>query len=507
MRQNKYAEYLALLALLITFFGFFSTKVWDIDFWWHIASGRYIVENGAIPDHDPFGIYSNVDAWGQLVLKSQWAGQVFLYKVHHYLGLDGVIAWRATLLTACLWIVYWRCRLVNASLVTTFVMTALTGMVLLSFTGERPQLFSFLFLAVVFLLLDAWQQTSRRWLLYVIPAIFILWANTHAGMLFGVAALGLFAIGSLLQTKITLGKFDAAQVKLVLGVVGLSAAASLIAPNGADTLITTLKTVILAENSPIRDRVSEYATPWAMRSALTYYWVFLALAAVSMFGLLGKAHIRDSLLVISLAIFSITGSRYVPLFVLAAAPYVASSLSRMFHSAQPPKIATCLTTLAVACGFLGYGLKQGRVFQEGMQESKFPVEAVQIIKDNQISGKLFNTLNYGGYLDWSLPSSSVHIFIDGRTLDIKRIDPYTHILWMTPAGKNFFESESFDMVLVAPGNAFTGEAYPIVSYLLGNPLWRLVHRDSSGYFFIRITRPTMTGDASQIVTPQGTGGG
>lgn len=487
MNERKYyLEYLALVALLITFFGFFATKVWDIDFWSHIASGRYIVESGTIPSQDPFAMYSNIDAWGQLVLKSQWLGQVFLYEIQHYFGFDGVIVWRAAMLTACLWIVYWRCRIVNANMLIALVMTAITGMVLLSFTGERPQLFSFLYLAVVFLLLDAYQQTNHRWLLFVIPPIFILWANTHGGVLFGVAALGLFGIGSLLQTKFISGKFDVAEIKLILGVVVLSAIASFLAPNGINTLITTLKIIILAENSSLRERTSEYATPWAMRSILTYYWVFLAMVGVSIYGLFGKAHIRYSLFVVTITIFSFTGSRYVPLFALAVAPYVASSLSRISQSVQPPKLATCLATVAIALGFLGYGLNQGSVFQGGIQESKYPVEAVNIIKNNHMSGKLFNTLNFGGYLDWNLSTSSVHIFIDGRILDIKRMDPYTHILWMTPTGKDYFERTSFDMVLISPGNVYTGETYPLVTYLLKSPLWHLVHRDNNSFFFIRI---------------------
>ena len=485
MRQNKYAEYVAVLALLITFFGFFATKVWDIDYWLHIASGRYIVESGTIPSQDPFAIYSNIDAWGQLVLKSQWLGQVFLYEIQHYFGLDGVIAWRAAMLTACLWIVYWRCRIVDANLLIALVITAITGMVLLSFTGDRPQLFSFLYLGVVLLLLDVYQQTNHRWLLFTIPPIFILWANTHGGVLFGVAALGLFGIGSLLQTKFISGKFNPVETKLMLGVVVLSAIASFIAPNGIDTLITTLKTIILAENSALRERTSEYATPWAMRSLLTYYWVFLIMVVVSMYGLLGKAHIRYSLFVAAITIFSLTGSRYVPLFALAVAPYVASSLSRMSRSVQPPKLLICLATVIIALSFLGYGFKQGIVFQGGINESRYPVEAVNIINKNNMGGKLFNTLNYGGYLDWNLSTSSVHTFIDGRLLDINRMEPYTHILWMTPAGKDYFEHISFDLVLVSARNEYTGESYPLINYLLNNPLWHLVYRNSNSFFFVR----------------------
>jgi hypothetical protein len=486
MYRKKYPEYVALLSLLITFFGFFATKVWDIDYWSHIASGRYIVESGTIPSQDPFAIYPHVDAWGQLVLKSQWLGQVLLYEIQNHFGLDGIVAWRAAMLTACLWLVYRRCRIAGTNLFFALLMTAITGLVLHSFTGERPQLFSFLYLAVMLLLLDAYQQTNHRWLLFAIPPIFILWANTHGGVLFGLAALGLYGMGSILQTRSISGKFDVAEIRLISGVVVLSAIASFLAPNGINTLITTLRTIIFSENSILRGRTSEYATPWAMRSLLTYYWVFLAMVALSLYGLLGKAQIRNSLFVVVIAAFSLTGSRYVPLFALAVAPYVASSLSRLLQPVLPPNLPTCLATAAISLGFLGYGLKQGMVFQGGMQESKYPVEAVNIINNNHMSGKLFNTLNFGGYLDWNLSTPSVHVFIDGRLLDINRLAPYTNILWMTPAGKDYFERMSFDLVLVSPGNPYTGESYPLIPYLLNNPLWRLVHKGNNSLFFARI---------------------
>ena len=72
MKERKYLEYLALAALLTTFFGFFAVKVWDIDFWWHIAAGRDVLEKGAIPSVDPFGVYDAGNVWGQTILKSQW---------------------------------------------------------------------------------------------------------------------------------------------------------------------------------------------------------------------------------------------------------------------------------------------------------------------------------------------------------------------------------------------------------------------------------------------------
>lgn len=484
-RQPHYLEYLAVAVLLITFFGFFAIKVWDIDFWGHIAAGKEILASGSIPTQDPFGVYGVVDTWGQTVLKSQWLGQVLLYSVYNLSGLEGIILLRAAILTACLGIVYWRCRIAAANLFFTLTMLGLTGLVMLLFTGERPQLFSFLYLSLVFLLLDKHLQTANSRPLYLIPLVFLLWANTHGGVLFGEAALGLFVAGYLLETRLTTGIFHPAQVKLLLAVAGLSAIASLFTPNGMNTLTSSLKYIIFPQNNPIHDRISEYATPWAMWPATVYYWIFFSVFLLSLPGFFGKQNIKHSIVVCAVAIFSLTGSRYAPLFVLLAAPYVAASLSRMTRNITlPSAVNTSLAGIAVALCFFIYGITQNRVFQHGLLEARYPVSAATFIKQNRLSGKMFNAMNWGGYLIWNLPPT-VKIFIDGRTLDTGRLVPYTHILWMTPEGQRFFDQERFDMVLVPPGNAFTGESYPLIGYLLNNPDWRVAYREQAGYLFVR----------------------
>lgn len=484
-RNQPLIEYLAIAALLVTFFGFFSVKVWDIDFWWHIAAGKSVLANGVVPDQDPFGVYDATSTSGQTILKSEWMGQVLLYLAYRFFELDGVIFLRAAVLTACLGITYWRCRIAEAKLFFTLIVLALTGMAILFHTGERPQLFSFLYLSLTFLLLDMHLKTSRYWPLYLVPLIFLLWANSHGGVLFGVVVLCLFCASRFIENRLEAGSYDTLQNRRMLAVMGISiTTALLLAPNG----LTTLKHVIFLENSTIRERASEYATPWAMWPITTYYWVFFATTLASLPGLFGRAYLKQVVIICIVAVFSLTGYRYIPLFVLLVAPYVAASLNRMFRRVHVPATTASLATLIIALIFLTYGFKQERIFQHGAQENRYPVAAVGFIKANYLNGKMFNTVNWGGYLLWNL-SPTVTIFIDGRMLDPNRLTPYTHVLWMTPYGQRFFEQASFDLVLVPHRNIFTGESYPIINYLLNHPVWQAVYRDEMGYLFARAKTP------------------
>lgn len=480
MKERKYLEYLTLASLLVTFFGYFAVKVWDIDFWWHIAAGRHILETSAIPSADPFGVYDANSVTGQTILKSQWLGQAILYLTYRWLSLDGIIIFRASVLTLCLGIVYLRCRLASTSTLFSLFITALAGMAILLHTGERPQLFSFLYLSLIFLLFDSFEHNGKRWLLYCIPLVMLLWSNTHGGAVLGMAALGLFGAGFILEQRMMEGGFNTPPIRLMLMVIGLSAIALVATPNG----FTTFQHIIFLENNPLRERISEYANPFQVWQTALYYWVFVGVALLSLPGFLNKAYLKQGVVVVAIGVISATGYRYIPLFVLLAAPYVAASLNRMLHRIKLPAIAINLTVLLIALAFLAYGFKQNRVFQRDTQENKFPVGAVAFIKANKLGGKMFNTVNWGGYLIWNLSGTST-VFIDGRMLDPNRVIPYTHILWVTNDGQRFFEQANFDLALVPYGNIFTGERYPLVAYLLSHPGWRAIYQDETGYLFAR----------------------
>ena len=481
----RYLEYWALAALLITFFGFFAVKVWDIDFWWHIAAGRNILESGAIPSVDPFGMYDAANACGQTVLKSEWLGQVLLYSVYRWFGLDGIILFRAGVLALCLAIVYLRCRLAASTSPFALAITALAGLAILHHTGERPQLFSFLLLSLIFLLLDNFMRSGKRWFLYYVPPIMLLWSNAHGAALLGVAALGLFGVGYVLENRwgpSLISRFNTTANKLMLVVVGLSSVVLVMAPSGFDTF----KCIIFQQSGSdsIREFVSEYASPWSLWPATLYYWVFIGVTVAALPGFFGRPYLKQGALVLTLGMISVIGYRYIPLFVLVAAPYVAASLSRMLSQVKLPTVAIHLSVLIIALAFLGYGFKQKEVFQHGFQEQRFPVGAAAFIKANKLGGKMFNTINWGGYLLWNLPDTTT-LFIDGRTLDPYRVAPYTNILWATPEGLRFFEQANFDLVLVPYGSAFSGERYPIVTYLQNHSNWKVIYQDESGYLFTK----------------------
>lgn len=89
---------LGLLALAASLFSLRAT-----DLFWHLASGRFMVEQLALPRHDPFrfGIGGGL-AW----VDHEWLFQLLVYAVERLGGLDALVALRAALVLTLAGVLY-----------------------------------------------------------------------------------------------------------------------------------------------------------------------------------------------------------------------------------------------------------------------------------------------------------------------------------------------------------------------------------------------------------------
>ena len=154
-----------LIAIIILIASFHITllswPLWDYDFWWHIATGRYIVETGTIPAHDPFSYTSALTenknifpVWENFILKQYWLSQVIFYLIYDYAGAKGIIIMRTALLLSTLILVFWKLQKYSVSFPVSFIFSFLLFMALSRSTGERPVLFTIFFTALTFFILD-----------------------------------------------------------------------------------------------------------------------------------------------------------------------------------------------------------------------------------------------------------------------------------------------------------------------------------------------------------------
>src|SRR5947207_1643930 len=70
--------------------------VTDVDIWYYLRTGQWIVEQGTVPTTDPFSVYGQ----GKPFVAYQWLFEVIAHGLYTRLGLTGVLLFRVVLVFA-----------------------------------------------------------------------------------------------------------------------------------------------------------------------------------------------------------------------------------------------------------------------------------------------------------------------------------------------------------------------------------------------------------------------
>src|SRR4051794_25232804 len=194
VRTSPYLRYAVLALTVFALFAMFTDEIGDADTWIHLRTGQWIVANHKLPIPDPFAwttylgqpVYPAEYATRDLNLKHEWLGQVIVYLVWAAGGPTGMVLFRAANVAGfCLligWIVWRRTTNFWLSIGAVFAASTLAR----GIAVDRPYVVTYLLLALTLLILE------RRRPLWLLPPIFIFWANLHGGFFMGWIVLGAY---------------------------------------------------------------------------------------------------------------------------------------------------------------------------------------------------------------------------------------------------------------------------------------------------------------------------
>ena len=201
--------------LLLIFFAlsFYirSDHSFDQDLGRHIKLGEIIVKTHQVPKVNLFS-YTHPDF---PFVNTHWLFEVIAYWFSQTLGLQVFLLLKIIILLVSVWLILRIIPKENEALLLP------VGFIFLHVLRERmelrPEIFSFLFTASTYFILERY-LTSATKLIYLLPFIQLLWINTHI----------YFFIGLLLQVIFIIHKREK-----ILGIIFiLSVLVSLINPNG-----------------------------------------------------------------------------------------------------------------------------------------------------------------------------------------------------------------------------------------------------------------------------------
>lgn len=465
---------------------------------WHLQAGRATVEGGRILQTD---IFSHT-RYGSRWVNHSWLSQIVLYWLFKSLSYPGLAIWVYSTVVAAFAFVYLQMDgdpFLRAF--TTVLAAAASGVI----WTPRPQLASFALTALVCYVLHLFKRkgVNRLWIL---PPVFVLWVNLHAGYALGFMVLGAFLVGELLNRLLGYIAPPADPVvnwrglALVGGVTLLSAALLVINPNTSRMWFYYIETVRIPF---LRDYIMEWQSPdFHLLGLQPFIWLLLATMAAM--GLSGRRVDGTDLVTVALFAYSaLLAGRNIAPFALVTAPvlsrHVAPILTRLGWTARVHRLPrpgpgrAVVHLLLVAAVLAIAGVKAYRTLQPEQVEASlrkdYPVGAIEWIREHHPPGEMFNPYNWGGYLIWSL-WPEYRVFVDGRT-DLYGND-FLHEYLNIELGRGSIDEKllryNVNLVLTTPGS-------PLAVRLICAGGWEEAYVDDSAQILLRSDRSALAGSA------------
>ncbi len=454
----------------------------DWDWWWHLRTGQWVIEHGAVPVNDPFSIFGQDRPW----VAYSWLFEIAAYGLQNAFGLAGPLIYQTALSLAVVAAVH---RLVSRREPRFLVATALTGVAVLALAAlfkQRPWLFTILFSTLtldVVLDVSAGRKNRLTWLL---PVVFVLWANIHIQFVYGLFILGLACAAPLIDRMLT--------SRDLLGALEETRCLTVAARLGLLTGLCVLATLLNPYHVRLYFVVVEYATqsgPFRFVNELKAPefreisdWVMFSLAAAATFAL-GRRQCCstfETVLLAAAAFFAFRARRDLWFLVIAALAVLTERRDRFVDPAARfaftwTRAAFVLTTVALLIPAVWQVRRLGDGRLERTVAEVFPAEAVTVVRERGYSGPLFNDFDWGGYLIWSLPSHPV--IVDGRTN--LHGDERLSRLGATWAGAPDWRD---DPDLAAARVIIANASTPLAELLEADPGFERVHVDALAKVFI-----------------------
>jgi tetratricopeptide (TPR) repeat protein len=185
IRVRRFIDLLLLAFLVVIAFLLGCYEMGDSDIWWHLKGGEWILENGRVPDLDPFTFGSADKRW----IDIHWSYEVILALTYRAGGVGALILLAAAV-GALAFALCLKARRREWS-VFAAVLCWMPALVLLAFRLDpRPEIFTLLYLACFLAVLG--RAEERPTLLWLLPLVQILWVNVQGLFILGPILVGLF---------------------------------------------------------------------------------------------------------------------------------------------------------------------------------------------------------------------------------------------------------------------------------------------------------------------------
>jgi hypothetical protein len=348
------------------------------DYFWHLTTGRWIVEQHAIPQTDPLAVASAQIPW----INGEWLYEIVLYALHGIAGDPGISIISAILVAAIFALGFiFATREHDIGIALLIAAIAFAGAS--DRLGVRPAAAAALLIVTALALLASRMRITPLVIAYA--CVTVVWINVHPSAL-------LAPVLALITMLIDVRRWSVALV---------SAVALLINPFGWNAILAPIRL-----SSEIREGAF-VNTEWLPSTFRDFPLLYVTLAIAVLLFILTSDKRAHAWRFVTFAILGALAFRYVRNqgLYFAALPLLVPPLRNF-----PRRVSIVVAAIAI--------IPLAWVFQRdvhtfGVDAERFPTRAVAALHSYQLDGNIYNADQFGGLLEWTFYPSR-RALTDGR---------------------------------------------------------------------------------------------
>jgi hypothetical protein len=483
----------------------------DDDVFWHLATGKYIIETGHVPSQDIFGYITEGQEW----MPFEWGWDILTYGIYSIGGYEGLSIFRTAIFLLIFYIYFLIYKKFKISPTISFLVLTVLAFGTMDRLTPRPHIISLLFFVLLLYIIIQYRYFNRAnyKILFFIPLIFLFWTNMHMGI---IAGMFLFGIWLTSETIIYFKpqSFSSKEIPVLskpelarLGLIFLACILiMLVNPNFYQTYIYAYSHTKMK----LLETINEWRSPFGDGSdggfVGSIYKIFLFGGLIILYYAVKKKDLFAALVYIGFAIYSVRAVRFtvdyniiVSVFFTIALSFIiehlrSKGIKNLFTLSPIPKII--ISVFLLYCIF---NLPNNKLYLEtlqyyrisgfGINSDFIPSQMFDFMRQNQIPEKgerVFNHFGTGGFLIWNFPGEQN--FIDSRNLNDSIFFEYNTITGKRPGFEQKVKDYNFDYALyLAPDlvRAPQEMEQTSISYFSKNPDWRLVFWDDKSFLWVK----------------------
>ena len=429
---------------------------------WSMAAGQWMFAHHALVGLDPFSYTEAHRRW----VADEWGSELVLAGLFRVFGATAYVLYAVGLGAACLaaCVAYVRALGARGGRVAATVLLLAVGLGA-TFASDRGLDFSLLWVPVELLVLTK-ARDDPRWL-FVLPPLFVLWANTHGSVLLGLFVLAVELAWSLASPRLVgrvRGLHQSARTRpLALALAG-SVVAACVTPYGPGLLTYDLA---VARNGQIARFISEWRSPdFHSAMVVAVYCVPVAIFVACVHS--RRVPLLEGTLAALLFVDALRTQRMVVYLMVVAAGLAACLPSRPAWGSTARRWAGGGLVVFAVIVLAAPSVPAGTI------DPGLPIRAFDYLSPHP--GRVFTEYTWG---DYSIARHRA-TFVDGRTdlFEGPVLDQFFAVSDVTTDPDPVLARYDVSYVVWSPATALS-------LFLAHDPRWRVVERSPVAVVFAR----------------------